>query len=61
VSAASVLAKTSRDALMRTFETQHPGYGFAQHKGYGTQAHRSAVMRLGRCEIHRKTFTIQPV
>jgi ribonuclease HII len=61
VSAASVLAKTSRDAWMREAGARHPGYGFAQHKGYGTQAHRSAVMRLGRCEIHRKTFTIQPV
>ncbi|KAF0106862.1 MAG: ribonuclease HII [Anaerolineaceae bacterium] len=60
VAAASVLAKTARDAWMREAETRHPGYGFAQHKGYGTQAHRSALMRLGRCEIHRKTFTIQP-
>jgi ribonuclease HII len=59
VAAASVLAKTARDALMRESETHYPGYGFARHKGYGTQAHRAAVQRLGLCPIHRRSFTIR--
>ncbi len=59
IAAASILAKTTRDELMRAYETEYPGYGFARHKGYGTQVHRFAVARLGRCAIHRKTFTIQ--
>lgn len=57
IAAASILAKTARDALMRGYEAEYPGYGFAQHKGYGTQVHRSAVKRMGRCPIHRETFT----
>jgi ribonuclease HII len=57
IAAASILAKTARDALMCGYETEYPGYGFARHKGYGTQFHRSAVARLGRCPIHRKTFS----
>jgi ribonuclease HII len=60
VAAASVLAKTARDAIMREAEAQYPGYGFARHKGYGTQVHRSAVRRLGLCPIHRRSFTILP-
>jgi len=59
VAAASVLAKTARDALMRESEAKYPGYGFARHKGYGTQAHRAAVQRLGLCPIHRQSFTIR--
>jgi ribonuclease HII len=58
IAAASILAKTARDALMREYDSEYPGYGFARHKGYGTQVHRSAVKRMGRCAIHRKTFTI---
>lgn len=56
ISAASVLAKTARDALMRELDSHHPGYGLGQHKGYGTPAHRSALRRLGYSPIHRKTF-----
>jgi ribonuclease HII len=56
IAAASVLAKTARDALMRAFDTQCPGYGFAAHKGYGTAAHRLAIDRLGPSWFHRKTF-----
>ena len=58
VAAASVLAKTARDALMRELEIQYPGYGFARHKGYGTRLHREAIIKLRRCEIHRKSFSI---
>ena len=56
ISAASILAKTARDALMEEMDTRHPGYGFAAHKGYGTAAHKAALTRLGPCAIHRKSF-----
>lgn len=56
IAAASVLAKTSRDALMRQLDTCFPGYGFAAHKGYGTPAHRQAIARLGVSPQHRLTF-----
>jgi len=58
VAAASVLAKTARDALMRSLDLQYPGYGFARHKGYGTRLHRQSLRQLGLCEIHRKSFSI---
>jgi ribonuclease HII len=56
ISAASILAKTTRDAMMRTLDEQHPGYGFAQHMGYPTPAHLDRLQRLGPCAIHRKSF-----
>jgi ribonuclease HII len=56
ISAASILAKVSRDRLMIAMETQHPGYGFATHKGYGTPAHLAALQRLGPCLQHRRSF-----
>jgi|OpeIllAssembly_1097287.scaffolds.fasta_scaffold20612_4 ribonuclease HII len=56
ISAASILAKTARDALMRAFDEQHPGYGFAQHMGYGTPEHLSNLQRLGPCCLHRQSF-----
>ena len=59
IAAASVLAKTTRDALMRELDAQYPGYGLEQNKGYGTQAHRSALMRLGYSMVHRKSFVIK--
>jgi ribonuclease HII len=59
IAAASVLAKTARDALMRELDGQYPGYRLGQNKGYGTQAHRSAMMRLGYSPIHRKTFSVR--
>ena len=58
IAAASVLAKTSRDALMRDLDATYPGYGFATHKGYGTRAHREALRRLGPSPIHRLSFTL---
>jgi ribonuclease HII len=58
VAAASVLAKTARDALMRELDGQYPAYGFARHKGYGTRIHQEAIRRLGLCEIHRRSFSI---
>lgn len=56
IAAASVLAKTSRDALMTGLEEQFPGYGFARHKGYGTSQHREALVALGPCALHRFSF-----
>lgn len=56
ISAASILAKTERDRIMREFDPIHPGYGFAQHKGYPTPEHFAALERFGPCAIHRRGF-----
>lgn len=56
IAAASVLAKTWRDALMREQDARFPRYGFAQHKGYGTPQHRDALARFGPCTLHRKSY-----
>jgi ribonuclease HII len=58
VAAASVLAKTARDALMVELDGDYPGYGFARHKGYGTRLHQAAIRALGLCGIHRFSFSI---
>lgn len=54
--AASILAKTARDARMRSLAQTYPGYGFEAHKGYGSAAHLRALERLGPCPEHRRTF-----
>ncbi len=59
IAAASILAKTTRDALMAELDLVHPGYGFSRHKGYPTAEHFEALGRLGACPIHRRSF--QPV
>ena len=56
ISAASILAKTARDAEMRALDARFPGYGFAEHKGYSTPEHLAALKRQGPCEIHRRSF-----
>ena len=56
IAAASVIAKTYRDALMRDYDTQYPSYGFARHVGYGTRDHWAALKAHGCCSIHRRTF-----
>ncbi len=56
IGAASILAKVARDSEMHAMDVLYPGYGFAKHKGYPTQEHRAALMRLGPCPIHRKSF-----
>lgn len=61
IAAASVLAKTSRDAWMCSLDREYPAYGFAAHKGYGTLAHRQALARLGPCPFHRVSFSVQPL
>jgi ribonuclease HII len=59
IAAASVLAKTGRDQLMRELDSRYQGYGLGKHKGYGTLAHRLAMKRLGVSPIHRKTFQVK--
>ena len=56
ISAASILAKTARDAKMREYAEQYPEYGFARHAGYGTKEHVAALEQFGPTPIHRKTF-----
>jgi ribonuclease HII len=58
IAAASVMAKTSRDAIMRDLDQSFTGYGFARHKGYGTVAHRDALYRLGASPAHRLSFDL---
>lgn len=59
IAAASIVAKTLRDALMTAADAAHPGYGFSSHVGYATEAHRDALQRLGPCPLHRRTFGAQ--
>lgn len=56
ISAASIIAKVTRDRIMREYDEVYPEYGFAKHKGYGTAAHISAIKENGPCPLHRKTF-----
>ena len=56
ISAASIIAKVTRDRIMREWDKVFPQYGFATHKGYGTSAHINAIKEYGICPIHRKTF-----
>jgi ribonuclease HII len=56
ISAASILAKTARDALMLELHDRHPGYGFDRHKGYGSALHLEALRSLGPCDAHRRSF-----
>lgn len=56
IGAASILAKTERDARMLAADAEYPGYGFAAHKGYPTAAHLAALQRLGPTPLHRRSF-----
>jgi ribonuclease HII len=56
ISAASIVAKCHRDALMETLDQAHPGYGFAAHRGYATAEHLACLRRLGPCIQHRRSF-----
>ena len=56
IAAASIIAKVTRDRMMERLDGEYPGYGFARHKGYGTSAHREAILRLGLCPVHRRSF-----
>ena len=56
ISAASIIAKTTRDGIMEFLDRIHPEYEFARHKGYGTQIHRERLQEFGPCEHHRFSF-----
>jgi len=57
ISAASILAKTARDAAMRELHARYPQYNFAGHKGYGTAGHLKAIRQHGPCPEHRQSFS----
>jgi ribonuclease HII len=57
IAAASIVAKVTRDRLMRTAHARHPQYGFDGHVGYGTPAHRAALREHGPCVMHRRSFS----
>lgn len=57
IAAASILAKVTRDRIMREWDLVYPQYGFAKHKGYGTAFHIQAIKEYGLCPIHRRSFT----
>lgn len=59
VSAASILAKVTRDREMVAMAKKYPEYGFEKHKGYGTKAHIEALVKYDRCEIHRRSFRVK--
>jgi ribonuclease HII len=56
IAAASIIAKHERDRMMRDYDRDHPGYGWAANKGYGTADHREALTRLGPTPLHRRSF-----
>ncbi len=56
IACASIIAKVTRDRIMRKWDEVFPAYGFAKHKGYGTAEHRKMLKEIGPCMLHRKTF-----
>lgn len=61
VSAASILAKVTRDRYMIEISKEYPNYDFAKHKGYGTKAHIEAIKKYGFCDLHRLSFQIKNI
>jgi len=61
VSAASILAKVSRDRFMVEISNKYPQYSFEKHKGYGTKVHVDAIIKYGYCNIHRRSFKIKKI
>jgi len=59
VSAASIIAKVTRDKIMVELSQKYPQYGFEKHKGYGSAAHIEAIKKFGYCEIHRKSYKVK--
>lgn len=59
ISAASIIAKVTRDRIMREMHEKYPEYDFKKHKGYGTKKHREMIKKHGFCEIHRKSFRVK--
>jgi ribonuclease HII len=56
IAAASIIAKVTRDAMMKSLHETYPQYNFIQHKGYPTKAHKQAILKYGPCPVHRQTF-----
>lgn len=56
IASASIIAKVTRDRIMREYDKLYPEYGFGKHKGYGTASHIQAIKEYGPCKIHRRTF-----
>lgn len=56
IAAASIIAKVTRDRMMKTYADEYPEYKFEKHKGYGTKEHREILKKIGACKIHRKSF-----
>ncbi|CAM3162061.1 ribonuclease HII [Streptobacillus ratti] len=56
IAAASIIAKVTRDDIMKAYDIKYPGYGFAKHKGYGTKIHYECIKEKGICDIHRLSF-----
>ena len=61
IAAASIIAKVSRDRLMEMYHRQFPQYNFLQNKGYGTRDHREAILKFGRCKLHRRSFRVPEI
>lgn len=59
ISAASIIAKVTRDRIMMRLHKKYPKYGFDIHKGYGTEFHRKRIKKFGRCDIHRVSFRVK--
>lgn len=57
IACSSIIAKVTRDRIMRQWDEVYPQYGFAKHKGYGTAAHITAIKEYGLCPLHRRSFT----
>lgn len=56
IAAASVIAKVTRDRMMKAYHEMFPEYGFDKHKGYGSREHIEAIQKIGPCPIHRRSF-----
>ena len=61
IASASIVAKVSRDRIMEMYHRQFPQYNFLNNKGYGTREHREAIIRYGRCKIHRSSFHVAEI
>lgn len=59
IAAASIIAKVTRDRMMKEYHAEFPEYGFDKHKGYGTKSHFAAIKKTGKCRIHRNSFLIK--
>lgn len=59
IAAASIIAKVTRDRMMKELHVEFPDYGFDKHKGYGTKSHFESIKKIGKCRVHRNSFLIK--